>query len=152
MSVTVALLLACLPFPPPVPLPGPVVEPFVMPACPRCSGHRGVTVTVAAGAPVRAAHPGRVMFDGAVAGRRYVVLRTPAGLLLTYGDLEGVALARGADVPRGTVLGTSAGRVYVGVREGDGPVHPRRLFSGRGGQLVPPARLRCPARGPGAPL
>ncbi len=143
--------LSCLAVPPLVALPGPVIEPFVMPACGRCAGHRGVTVAVPAGLPVRAGHGGRVAFDGSVAGRRFVVIRTAGGQLLTYGDVvqSGDRLAQGEQVGPGAVLGASSGRVYVGVRQGGLPVHPRVLFAGRGSRLVPSARLRCPARPPG---
>jgi len=150
----VSLAFGCIPLPVVVTLPGSVVEPFVMPACQMCAGHRGVTVAVPAGAPVRAGHPGTVTFDGSVAGRRFVVIRTGRGLLLTYGDVVPAAdrLVQGGEVGRDTVLGTSAGRVYVGVRSGDQPVHPRVLFAAPGSRLVPPSRLRCPAPPAGVPL
>jgi hypothetical protein len=152
LSVVLApLALSCIPVPPAVTLPGPVVEPFVMPSCRRCAGHRGVTVSVPAGLPVRAGHGGTVTFDGSVAGRRFVVIRTGEGLLLTYGDVvpSGGRLAQGAEVGPRAVIGASAGRVYVGVRQGGLPVHPRALFAGKGSRLVPPTGLRCPARPPG---
>lgn len=149
-----SLVTACIPLPVAVTLPGPVVEPFVMPECQRCAGHRGVTVAVPAGAPVRAGHPGTVAFDGSVAGRRFVVIRTGRGLLLTYGDVvpAGDRLVQGGEVGRDTVLGTSAGHFYVGVRSGDQPVHPRVLFAAPGSRLVPPSRLRCPAHPARVPL
>lgn len=152
--VLASLTLACIPLPTAVTLPGPVVESFVMPSCRRCAGHRGVTVAVPAGAPVRAGHGGTVAFDGSVAGRRFVVIRTGRGLLLTYGDLvaPAAAIEQGGEVGRDTVLGTSAGRVYVGVRAGDLPVHPRVLFAAPGSRLVPAAHLRCPVRPARAPL
>lgn len=148
------LSLSCLPAPPSVALPGPVIEPFVMPACTRCAGHRGVTVSVPPGRPVRAGHDGTVAFDGAVAGRRFVVIRTRQGMLLTYGDVvpSPDRPGRGEEVQRGAVLGTSDGRVYVGVRDRGLPVHPRVLFSAQGSRLVPPVRLRCPVSAPPGPL
>lgn len=155
MLVRAALFsLTCLPLPPAAVLPGPVIEPFEMPACARCAGHRGVVVSVPQGRSVRAGHGGTLTFNGSVAGRRFVVIRTGQGLLLTYGDVvpSPDLPGRGVDVERGTVLGTSAGRVYVGVRDRGLPVHPRVLFSVQGSRLVPPARLRCPVSAPPGPL
>ena len=44
----------------------------------------------------------------------------------------------------GQVLGESGGLVYVGVRRGGVPVHPRVLFGGSRARLVPPPRATCP--------
>lgn len=127
-----------------MPLPGPVVRPFVAPLCPRCPGHRGVTVSVPAGRTVTAAFPGAVRFAGDVAGRTYVVLDLGGAVLLTYGGLAGTAAARGSWVAEGEFLGTSQGEVYVGVRRRGFPADPAALFGGTRARLVPPPSAACP--------
>lgn len=145
MPVLVRLSAAfCVPSVPFVPYPGPVVHPFVAPACPRCAGHRGVTLAVPPGRPVAALAPGTVTFDGTVAGRRFVVVRTPTGDLVTYGDLAGPSRPRGSAVAAGDVVGVSAGSVYVGTRRRGVPVDPRLVVGSPAARLVAPSALACP--------
>ncbi|MEY4366285.1 MAG: hypothetical protein RLZZ305_1629 [Actinomycetota bacterium] len=126
------------------------MRPFVAPLCARCPGHRGVTVAVPAGRTVAAAFPGSVHFAGEVAGRPYVVLDLGSAVLLTYGGLAEPAVARGARVAAGQVLGYSQGEVYVGVRRHGVPVEPTVLFGGTRVRLVPPPSFTCPV-GPATP-
>lgn len=143
MAPVFSVLALCVPLAPAVALPGPVVRPFVAPQCTRCSGHRGVTVAVPAGSTVTAPFAGEVRFSGTVARRPFLVIDTGAGLL-TLGDLASVRLSVGDTVTAGQALGTSGGLVYVGVRRGGVPVHPRVLFGGSRARLVPPPSAACP--------
>ena len=69
MLFRLALLVRfCIVPPPHAVLPGPVVRPYVAPACERCAGHRGVTVAVTG--PVRALTGGVITFDGKVGARK----------------------------------------------------------------------------------
>ena len=139
-----ALLIVCVP---PVPVsswPGAVVRPFRAPACARCAGHRGITFAVPKDRPVTSFTRGTVHFDGLVARRRFLVVRTSAGDLVTYGDLAGARWQRGASVERGDVLGVSAGSVYVGVRRNGVAVDPRWVIGSPAARLVVPAALVCP--------
>jgi hypothetical protein len=138
----VLLFQFCVASPPPAVLPGPVVRPFVAPACERCAGHRGVTVAVTG--PVRALLDGIVTFDGQVGTRRFTVMRVGPDVRLTYGDLAGQRWETGSVVPRGTVIGTSAGLLYLGVRRGDRPIDPGLVVGRAGPRLLPPAALSCP--------
>lgn len=127
-----------------VALPGPVVRPFVAPACVRCAGHRGITLAVPAGSKVVSFSGGSVVFDGSVARRRFVVVRTPAGDLITYGDLDGPVHRRGEEMSPGSPVGMSTGLVYVGVRRGGRALDPRFVLGSGAARLVPPPALSCP--------
>ena len=97
-----------------VPVPGPVVQRFVAPACERCAGHRGVTIASGPGLVVRAPAAGVVSFAGDVAGSLYVVIavdqvgrataapavKVTVGRLAVIGPdvLEGVRLAEGQEI------------------------------------------------------
>jgi len=143
MAPVVAAFALCVPLAPAAALPGPVVRPFVAPECARCAGHRGVTVSVPAGRTLAAPFAGEVRFSGTVARRPFLVIDTGMGLL-TVGDLLSVRVSAGDTVTVGQVLGESGGLVYVGVRRGGVPVHPRVLFGGSRARLVPPPRATCP--------
>ena len=126
-------------------MPGPVVVPFSAPACARCAGHRGVTLAVPVGTPFPSPVRGKVTFSGSVAGRRFVTVAPGSGVLVTVGDLAGAAPAVGAEIASGEPIGTSAGRVYVGVRERGLAVDPARVLGSWRARLVaPPASPGCP--------
>ena len=101
-------------------------------------------MSVRAGATVPFLAAGTVVFDGTVARRRFVVVRTPASDLVTYGDLAGQPHTKGAVVAVGDPAGVSAGRVYVGVRRAGVPVDPRTVVGSPAARLVPPPSLACP--------
>ncbi len=134
-----ALVLALLgPLPAPAaapwvpPVDGPVVRPFEEPATGWAPGHRGVDFAVAPGTEVRAAAGGRVVFAGRVAEALHVVVAHPGDVRSSYSHLSTVAVAEGAGVERGDVLGRSGGAgpghdgtvVHFGVRLGERYVDP----------------------------
>ena len=133
-----------------------VTDPFREPACAWCPGNRGIEYGTAVAAPVRAVASGEVTFSGSVAGTRYVVVRHADGRRVTYGNLAASGLNRGDLVTRGAVVGLTAGRLHLGVRDGERYVDPApfigelhgvvRLIPADGSAPAPapPPRLRCP--------
>ncbi|CAB4612009.1 unannotated protein [freshwater metagenome] len=141
LTAAFALLVAVIPMRPIAPVDGPVVQRFVAPACQRCSGHRGVTITSTPGEPIRAVLPGVITFVGEVAGNTYLVQQIAPGVRVTYGWLgltEGHS--QGDMVAQGQALGLAGERTYLGVRVGSHYVEPLRAL-GLGW-----ARLRGPGR------
>lgn len=110
------------------PVVAPVTDPFREPACPWCPGNRGLEYGTAPGTPVSAVAAGVVTFSGSVAGTAYVVVRLADGLLVTYGGLAMRAVAAGDTVVRGMRVGTTAGRLHLGVRRGERYVDPGPLI------------------------
>ena len=135
------------------PVHGVVVRGFEPPACEYCAGHRGVSVTVVDGSPVRAIADGTVTFAGEVAGNVFVVLQFAPDLRLTYGYLkdlvndDGKEVTTGDVVTRGAVLGHGNSRVYLGVRRGHRPVNPAPYISAQRTKLVAPSAPICGIRG-----
>jgi septal ring factor EnvC (AmiA/AmiB activator) len=144
----IASLLACgALFLPPVN--GVVVRAYEPPSCTYCAGHRGVSVAVVNGTPVRAIADGVITFAGQVGGNLFVVLKFGVDLRLTYGYLtdrmgaDGNETATGDVVARGEVLGRAGSRVYLGVRRGVHPVNPLPFVGGPRARLVLPGTSRC---------
>ncbi|WP_022916858.1 M23 family metallopeptidase [Ruania albidiflava] len=81
-----------------------VVQVFDPPPKPWLPGHRGVDLAAVAGARVRAAGPGTVVFAGQVAGRPVVSIQHDGGLRTTYEPVTAQVQA-GDAVETGTVLG-----------------------------------------------
>ena len=135
------------------PVQGTIVVPYKQPACMYCAGHRGVVVAVRDGSPVRAISDGKVTFAGEVAGVTYVVLGFAPTLRLTYGYLRDrrndsdVLVETGDLVRRGQVLGHTATRVYLGVRQGVEPRDPLRFLGARRARLVSPSAPKCARTG-----
>jgi hypothetical protein len=110
------------------PVDGPVVRVFSFDhAHPYAAGqHRGVDLGAAAGTGVRAPFSGVASFAGTVpGGGRTVSIRTELGLTLTLVHLGSIAVARGAEVAEGDVVGmmgpsgtvdSTEPFVYFGVR------------------------------------
>lgn len=147
------------------PVEAPVADPFRPPACTWCAGNRGIEYRVAPGATIRAAATGEVTFSGAVAGVRYLVVRSADGHRQTYGRLDASHFDIGDRVVAGTPVGTAGGlssggsasgasssgdpaagrsaagdrdgTFHFGVRLGDTYVDPAPLL----GRLVAPRRL-----------
>ncbi|WP_374250464.1 murein hydrolase activator EnvC [Micromonospora sp. R77] len=86
------------------PVPGPPVRWFDPPPQPWLPGHRGVDLAAPAGAQVRSAGPGVVLFAGLVAGRPVVTVGHADGLRTTYEPVRPTVLP-GARVVAGTPLG-----------------------------------------------
>jgi murein DD-endopeptidase MepM/ murein hydrolase activator NlpD len=132
-----------------------VVDPFREPACPWCPGNRGIEYGTTAGDAVLAVASGEVAFSGSVAGTRYVVVRHADGLRVTYGNLADTTLATGDRVARSAVVGHTAGRFHLGVRDGERYIDPApmigelrgvvRLIPSDGSEPAPapPPRLTC---------
>lgn len=141
--LALVVMLAVLPAPgapllrPPVP--GPVVERFRPPACRWCPGNRGIDYAPPPGTPVLASGAGVVTVAGQVGGTLVVVVAHPDGLRTTYHGLTSVAVARGARVRQGAVVGTASGHLHFGVRRGDVYLDPEGLVgaSARRPRLVP---------------
>ncbi|MFI6279479.1 murein hydrolase activator EnvC family protein [Streptomyces sp. NPDC050988] len=85
-----------------------VIRGWEPPATTYGRGHRGVDLTAAAGAPVRAVAPGRVSFAGRVAGRGVVSVELNGTgdppLRTTYEPVR-ATVKKGAEVSAGEVIG-----------------------------------------------
>ncbi|RIV40935.1 peptidoglycan DD-metalloendopeptidase family protein [Micromonospora radicis] len=80
------------------------VRRFDPPPQPWLPGHRGVDLLAPAGAAIRAAGAGTVLFAGPVAGRPVVTVGHADGLRTTYEPVQPVVTV-GAEVSAGTALG-----------------------------------------------
>jgi murein DD-endopeptidase MepM/ murein hydrolase activator NlpD len=126
------------------PVSGAVIQRFVAPACPRCAGHRGVTIASTKGQAVRAVLPGVITFVGEVAGNTYVVELVAPGVKVTYGWMDiAEGLVAGDAVEQGQSLGVAGVKTYLGVRRGGVYVEPLRYLGlgwarlrGHGGVVV----------------
>lgn len=127
------------------PVPGPIARPFVAPTSPYGPGHRGVDLRAEPGEPVRAVAAGVVERAGPVGGALVVVVRLADGSRVTCSFLASVAVAPGARVTAGEVLGRAGGS---GIGHPPGAVHlswrvdgtyrdPARRLAPRGYRLVP---------------
>jgi murein DD-endopeptidase MepM/ murein hydrolase activator NlpD len=65
-----------------------VVRPFIAPLTPFASGHRGIDVAAATGAPVLAPADGVVHFAGEVVDRPVLSIRHPGGIISSYEPVE----------------------------------------------------------------
>lgn len=92
------------------PVQGPVLAPFSFdPAQPYAAGqHRGIDIGAgAAGDPVVAPASGAVSFAGSVpTSGKCVTIETPDGYSVTLTHLDSIAVAKGASVSEGAVVGT----------------------------------------------
>jgi murein DD-endopeptidase MepM/ murein hydrolase activator NlpD len=119
------------------PVPGAVVRPFDPPRTRYGPGHLGADLSAAPGTPVEVAGDGVVEYAGVVAKTRHVVVRHAGGLRTSYSFLRSIAVRRGQQLRRGTVVGTTggvgenhAGRVlHLGLRASGSFVDPMRLFA-----------------------
>jgi murein DD-endopeptidase MepM/ murein hydrolase activator NlpD len=112
------------------------------------SRHLGLDLAARKGAPVRAIQDGRVTLvrDGFLMGQT-VVLVHGAGIASTYFHLDGIKVAVGNEVKRGTVLGkvglsgrTTGPHIHLGVWVPGGFVDPAAFLKLKlGPAVVPPA-------------
>lgn len=114
-----------------LPVAGSVVRRFHAPTA-YGPGHRGVDLSAARGATVRATADGQVSFAGTVAGDRWVTV-DHGGLRTTVGPLDLVAVTHGQRVSSGQPVGTTAGAhgtdaVHLSARVGDRYVDPLTLL------------------------
>jgi murein DD-endopeptidase MepM/ murein hydrolase activator NlpD len=138
------------------PVTSPIVDGFRQPSCLYCAGNRGLEYEPPPGATVRAAQAGVVEFSGVVVRVRYVVVKQTDGLRASYGYLASTRLREGDVVATGDPLGTSTGRFFFSLRDGDRYLDPqprlgvlvgrRRLVpvDGSPGRRPGPVRMVCP--------
>ncbi len=88
----------------PVPAPHTLARPFVAPATPYSTGHRGIDIRADAGVEVRAPAAGVVHFAGFVVDRPVISIRHPGGVLSSFEPVEPL-VATGDRVERGQVIG-----------------------------------------------
>ena len=146
------------------PVGGPVLRPFSFDRDNPYTGgqHRGVDIGADVGRPVVAPVTGAVTFAGAVPGGGLTLaIRTADGYSATLVHLGSIAVARGASVREGVMVGTvgstgqtelGAPHVHLGVRiaaDEQGYVDPLAFLPSRGGAA--PAPDPAPATGSSAP-
>ena len=98
------------------------------PATQYGSGHRGIDVACALGAPIIAVAAGVVTFAGPVGGQRYVTIDHGSGLSSTYSYLGSLLVKKGQSVAQGTAIatcgsghpGSTIPHVHLGARRTDG--------------------------------
>lgn len=132
------------------PVDAPVVDPFRAPDCPWCSGNRGIEYGTDAGVVVRAVTAGTVTYSHVIAGVGYLVVRHADGRRATYANLAERRFARGDTVVAGAVVGTTAGRFHLGLRDGDRYIDPAPFIGHwvRRPRLVPVDGRRASAADP----
>ena len=99
------------------PVDAPITRRFDPPVSAYGRGHRGIDYGVPAGALVRSAGDGAVLFAGKVAGSLAVTVQHAGGLKTTYSVLGDVLVAAGSRVSAGTWLG-HAGTAHPGAGDG----------------------------------
>lgn len=123
------------------PVPGPVIQRFVAPACQRCAGHRGVTIDNSDGVNAVSPVTGTVSFAGTVANKLYVVVEMSPGVLVTVGRLQSLATTKGDSVQTGQPIGVAGETTYLGVRVRGEYVEPLRYLGFGGARLVGPGAV-----------
>lgn len=121
------------------PVDRPVLDPFRLPQGQYGPGNRGIEYDTSTGDPVRAIGAGRVAFAGQVAGRLVVSIVHPDGRRSSLVGLASISVRAGQLVARGTLVGTAAPNLHLGLREGQRYVDPAPFLSGgpRRAVLVP---------------
>ena len=130
MLVTViALLTVCLA----PPVPGPIVAPFIAPACPYCAGHRTVDFAANIGDEVVAPVTGRIVFAGWVVDQSFFTIEVPPmiqptktgrvtateKILITLGNVTiGQNVALNQRVRAGDPIGRAEGLIRLSMRDG----------------------------------
>src|SRR5690606_31996405 len=125
-----------------------IVRPFVAPATPYASGHRGIDIRGTAGAAVVAPADGVVHFSGFVVDRPVLSIRHPGGLISSYEPVTSELVA-GTVVHRGDTIGAlqsghgGAPCLHFGVRLHGDYVSPLLYLGGiPRSVLLPTRRLR----------
>ena len=129
----------------PVAGPHAVARPYLAPATPYSTGHRGVDLGAAEGASVLAPADGVVRFAGWVVDRPVLSVTHAGGVVTSYEPVESV-LTEGAVVRRGDVIGTLlAGHcrspcLHLGVRIEGEYVSPLLFLGGQPRAVLLPVR------------
>ena len=118
------------------PVDAPVADPFRVPNGPYGPGNRGIEYATAPGTPVAAIGDGVVAFAGQVAGRGVVSIDHPSGLRSTYTGLGEITVSIGDPVGGGSLLGRTAARLHLGLRDGRRYLDPAAFFGGFPAVLV----------------
>ena len=128
-----------------------VIDSFRAPAHVGAPGNRGWEYDPEPGLPVRASAEGQVVFAGSVAHNRFVTVLHRDGLRTAYGYLGWIAVQEGEWVRSGQLLGTTSGRFFFSVRDGDQYLDPASVLHAGRVRLVPhlepDGRSRLPAYG-----
>lgn len=120
----------------PVTAPHPIAKPYLAPATPYASGHRGVDITAAAGASVLAPDDGVVHFSGFVVDRPVLSIDHGDGVISSYEPVE-TELVAGDSVQRGDVVGAllaghcTSACLHLGVRIDGAYVSPLLFLGGQ---------------------
>ncbi len=120
----------------PLAAPHPIARPYLAPATPYASGHRGIDVGASDGDVVRAPADGVVHYSGFVVDRPVLSIAHGGGVISSYEPVSTV-LAAGDLVRRGDVIGTlEAGHctsacLHLGVRVNGEYVSPLRFLGGQ---------------------
>ncbi len=128
----------------PVAPPHEIVRPYVAPATPYGSGHRGIDVR-APGGTVFAPAAGVVHFAGVVVDRPVLSIRHPGGLISSYEPVTST-LTAGTGVRRGEQIGSvvpghcASPCLHFGVRLDGEYVNPLRLLGGLPFSVLLPTR------------
>ncbi|MEO3769793.1 peptidoglycan DD-metalloendopeptidase family protein [Micromonospora sp. B9E7] len=131
------------------------VRRFDPPPRPWLSGHRGVDLAAPAGAVIRSAGPGTVLFAGLVAGRPVVTVGHADGLRTTHEPVR-PAVRPGQQVTAGTPLGEllpghpgcpAAACLHWGLRRGTDYLDPLALLGLGPVRLLPVGAAGPPAAG-----
>jgi murein DD-endopeptidase MepM/ murein hydrolase activator NlpD len=118
----------------PIPAPHPVLRPFLAPASPYASGHRGIDIGAATTA-VYAPADGVVHFAGTVVDRPVLSIDHAGGLLSSYEPVVAV-VSVGDAVTRGQLIGTLVSGhcaslcLHLGVRVNGEYISPLTLLDG----------------------
>jgi len=120
----------------PVAAPHPIAKPYLAPATPYASGHRGLDVSAAAGATIRAPDDGVVHFTGFVVDRPVLSIDHGDGVISSYEPVA-TELVAGDTVRRGEAIGVlEAGHcasacLHLGVRVDGEYVSPLLFLGGQ---------------------
>lgn len=129
----------------PTAAPHPIARPFLAPATPYASGHRGIDVRAAAGDEVHAPADGIVHFAGVVVDRPVLSIDQGGGVLSSFEPVV-TSLQEGDVVRRGQVIGellpghcASGACLHFGVRIHGEYVSPLLFLGGQPrAVLLPP--------------
>jgi murein DD-endopeptidase MepM/ murein hydrolase activator NlpD len=121
---------------------GTVVDPFRPPDNPYGPGNRGLEFATQPGSAFWAAADGVVSFAGPVGGRLHVTVSHPDGLRVSYSGVATIGVSRGERVWQRQRLGTTGGRLHIGVRRGETYLDPAQVFGQGGGEDRRPALSR----------